>query len=274
MIVAVDIGASTTKGVVLSGSRIVHRYLVQTTDALYSASETLEDLFTKVGSRNRIDQITVSGGGSHKIGGSLLGLPVKKVDEIQAIGLGGLILTNKRKSLVVSVGTGTAMVAAYDGGKQIVHVGGTGIGGGTILGLSKRMLGIDNYAVLESMASRGDPDKVDLTVADIVGGPIGIIPANATASNFGKLTNDASEEDVAAGIFSMVSQTVGVVTSMAAKAYDLMDDTILVGLLVKSKIVSKTIAKTTKLFGLKVHIPKDCEFSTAVGAASYISLFE
>lgn len=271
MIASIDIGASTTKGVLVEGLKIVQGYSIPTTEVYSSALKILSHFITGIRDNNKvIDVVVVSGGGSRKIGDIILDLPVKKVNEIKAVGLGGLLLTEKNKGLIVSVGTGTAMVAAYDGGKRTNHVGGIGVGGGTILGLSKRLLGISDFKVLESMASRGDVNKVDLTVADIVGGPIGIIPGEATASNFGKLTNEATEDDIVAGIFNMVSQTIGVLSAMVAKNYNLKKDVILAGRLVKSKIVSEIIRNTTKIFGIKVHIPKDCEFCTALGAAGSI----
>jgi type II pantothenate kinase len=267
LIVGIDVGASTTKGVLLHATKIVDVYSIPTKDAEVSALTVLKHFIDRVsGDYERIGLVAVSGGGSRKFNVDLLDLPTKKVDEINAIGLGGLILTGRQESLIVSVGTGTALVAAYDGGKRISHIGGTGVGGGTILGLSKRILNIDDFEVVEDMASRGDANKVDLTVADIVGGSVGIIPGYATASNFGKISGKASKEDVAAGIFNMVSQVIGVISVMAAKAFNL-DNIILVGRLVKSKIVSRIIFGTTELFEISMCVPKNCEYCTAIGAA-------
>jgi len=272
LIIGIDIGATTTKGIILEDSRILQRCSVLSTDATSSALKTMETLLDKTGAKNEIDLVAVSGGGARNFGDILLGLPVTKVDEIQAIGLGGLVLARRRKGLVVSIGTGTAMVAAYAGGKRVRHVGGTGVGGGTLLGLSRRMLGIDDFQTLENMASRGNTSMVDLTVGDIVGGPIGIVPAEATASNFGRLADVASGEDVAAGIFNMVSQVIGVLAAMAAKAYGLENAVILAGRLVTSSMVSEAICKTTELFGVKAYVPRHCEYCTAVGAARHVFL--
>jgi len=272
LIVGIDIGASTTKGVILEDSEIIYKYTLPTLDAATSTLKVMENLASKIQDRNAIGLVAISGGGSRQVGNTLLGLPVVKVDEIRAIGLGGLFLVKKLKGLIVSIGTGTAMVAAYKRGVSVNHVGGTGVGGGTILGLSKRMLGINNFEAIENMASQGDSSKVDLTVADIVGGPVGIIPAEATASNFGRLTGTVSKEDIAAGIFNLVSQVIGILAAMAAKAYGLQDDVVLVGRLAKSKIVFEAICKTTELFGVKATVPKDCDYCTAVGAAGYALL--
>jgi len=276
LIAGIDVGASATKGVLVEDLKIVNSYIVPTVDAVFSASEVMEYLTARAkgDSKDTIEAVAVSGGGSRKIGDRILDLPVKKVDEIKANGLGGLLLTEKSKGLIVNVGTGTSMVAAYDGGKNVEHVGGTGVGGGTILGLSKRLLRIDDFVVVEEKASRGDARMVDLTVGDIVGGPIGIVPAEATASNFGRLASEAAEDDVAAGIFNMVSQVIGLLAAMAAKAYNLEEDVILAGRVVRSRIVSENIRRTMELFGVEAYVPSNCEYCTAFGAACSVVLSE
>jgi len=272
----IDVGASATKGVLVEDLKIVNSYIVPTVDAVFSASEVMEYLTAMVGDhyKDTIEAIAVSGGGSRKIGDMILDLPVKKVDEIKANGLGGLLLTKKSKGLIATVGTGTSMVAAYERGKSVKHVCGTGVGGGTILGLSKRLLRIDDFSGIESKASRGNANRVDLTVGDIVGGRVGIVPAEATASNFGRLIGEATEDDVAAGIFNMVSQVIGVLAAMAAKAYGLEEDGVLVGRVVKSRIVSENIHHTMELFGVHACVPDNCEYCTAFGAASSVVLSE
>lgn len=272
MIVGIDIGASTTKAVVLDKLRFAGFASTQTIDASSSASIVLKKALSIAGiSLGDVNGVAISGGGSRLLGDTLSGTSVRRVDEIKAIGLGGLLLSGKKQALVVSMGTGTAMVVAYGDSGKIKHIGGTGVGGGTVLGLSKLMLGIDDFKTLEEMAVRGNPNNVDLTVADIVGGPIGIIPAEATASNFGKLDSHANGDDVAAAIFNMVSQVIGMITVMAAKAYSLERDVVLVSRLIQSKIVADSIRNVTKLFQIETTIPEKGEYCIAIGAARSIS---
>jgi len=270
LIIGLDIGASMTKGVLMDNSSIIKSFSTLTSDSVVSALKVLKALLRNKQGVKLV--IAASGGGSRKIRKELLNLPVIRVDEIQAIGIGGLTLAGKSKGLIINAGTGTAMVVAYNNGERVIHIGGTGVGGGTILGLSSRMLGIDEFEEIERLAKRGDASNVDLTVRDIVGGPVGIIPADATASNFGKLHASASREDVAAGIFNMVCQVVGVIGAMAAKAYGLEGHVIITGGLVKSRLASKIISDTMKLFSVRPLIPENCEYCTAVGAARTIQL--
>jgi len=270
--IGIDIGAGMTKGVLMKNSLIIKSFSTLTDDVVVSASKILKALLESIHDAGSIDVVAVSGGGSRKIGEKLCDLPIMKVDEIQAIGIGGLTLTGKSEGLVINVGTGTAIVAAYNEGRKVIHVGGTGVGGGTLLGLSERILGTYNFEELEMMARKGDASKVDLTVLDIVGGPIGIVPAEATASNFGKIHSDASKEDIAAGLFNMVCQVVGVVGAMAAKAYGFENNVIVTGGLVKSDFASSIIRDTMNLFGISPCMPKNCEYCTAVGAARSVSI--
>ncbi|MCS7119904.1 MAG: FGGY-family carbohydrate kinase [Candidatus Bathyarchaeota archaeon] len=268
MILGVDIGASTVKQILLDGSEIIFKGFCELSGETFDL-KSLQNIISEAERRYEIKLVALSGGGSRMINESPLGKTVIKVDEISAIGIGGLRLTGKDKGLVVSAGTGTAMVAVYENGRIIKHVGGTGVGGGTLLGLSRKLIGVGDFSLLERIASQGRAGKVDLTVCDIAGGPVGIIPADATASNFGKVSADSSKEDIAAGIFNMVSQVIGVLAAMAAKAYGLENDVILTGGLARSKLITQNVTTTANLFGVKVNVPKDPEYCAAVGAAHY-----
>ena len=270
LIAGIDVGASTTKGVILGKSGIKYQNFIETLDAKSSAVQILKILLSKVDNASAIKKVAVSGGDSRMIEKEFLGLPFQKVDEIAATGVGGLFLSNKSQALIVSVGTGTAIIAARDDGKRINHVGGTGVGGGTVMGLARKILGINDFQALEALALKGNAKRVDLTVGDIVGGPVGIMPADATASNLARLNDETLPEDVAAGIFNLVSQVVGVVSVLAVKSCNLEEDVIFVGRLVRSPLVSSIIYETARVFNVKAFMPENGEFCTAIGAASYI----
>ncbi len=271
LIVGIDIGASITKAAALEESRIVGLKSIRTLGILDSAQVILKEILQDMGREYMdINRIAISGGGARLIGDTLLGLPAVKVDEIKAIGLGGLTLSDKQQALIVSMGTGTALVIASEKGRKIKHIGGTGVGGGTIEGLSRWMLGTDKFEVIEEMANRGSAGKVDLTVADITGGPVGIVPGDATASNFGRLNVGADKNDIAAAIFNMVSQVIGVIAAMAAKAYHLEEDVVLVGKLIQSKKIAEIMHDVARIFQIKICIPEDGEYFVAIGAAKSI----
>ena len=98
--------------------------------------------------------IGVTGGRYRDLPEVVDGFRIRKVDEMLALGLGGLALSQRDSGLVVSAGTGAAMVSARDG--EVEHVTGSAVGGGTLLGLSKLILGTDNVAEIDQLALSGD----------------------------------------------------------------------------------------------------------------------
>ncbi len=267
MIVGIDIGGSTTDAVVLDPDvRVVS---VEASDPIAAAAGALGKLVSDLHHKlSDIPAIAATGGGTRLLGDELLGVPVRKVAEITAIGIGGSSLAGKKEALVVSMGTGTAIVSVKDG--VIVHAGGTGVGGGTLMGLSKHLLNVARIETLEQLAERGDLSRVDLTVGDIAGGPVGHLPADATASNFGKLTSDATPEDKARALINMIAEVIVVLSVSAARAAGLTD-VVLTGKLLRVKPFVERIKATRFLFERNFLIPTHAEYATAIGAARSIS---
>jgi type II pantothenate kinase len=263
MIIGIDIGGSTTDAVLLDDG--VYVVTVEANDPIAAAAGALGKLVSDL--RHPLKDVTgiaATGGGARLLGDDLLGVPVHKVDEITAIGVGGSSLAGKREALVVSMGTGTAIVSVK--GEDIRHVGGTGVGGGTLLGLSKHLLNVARLDTLEQLAERGDLSRIDLTIGDIAGGPVGNLPADATASNFGKLSSDVTPEDKARALVNMIAEVVVVLSVTAARASGLRD-IVLTGKLVRVKPFVERIKATGVLFERSFIIPPHAEFATAIGAA-------
>lgn len=174
LVVGIDIGGSTTKAAAVQDGEVVGLTAIQSLEPVAAASGALGKLLSELGRSLRdIESVAATGVGSQRIPDRILDLPIRRVEEILAIGTGGLALTGRKEALVVSIGTGTALVAVYDEGKRIVHVGGTGVGGGTLQGLSRLLLRTQNVATAEHLAEKGDTSKVDLTVQDIAGHGVG-----------------------------------------------------------------------------------------------------
>jgi type II pantothenate kinase len=263
MIVGIDIGGSTTDAVVLDD--VVHVVSVEASDPVAAAAGALGKLVSALACPlNAITAIAATGGGARLLGRDLLGVPVHTVSEITAIGLGGSTLAGKARALVVSMGTGTAMVSVQDGAIQ--HVSGTGVGGGTLLGLSKHLLNVVRLETLEQLAARGDLSRIDLTVGDVAGGPVGNLPADATASNFGKLSSDVTAEDKARALINMIAEVIVSLSVTAARASGL-SDIVLTGKLLRVKPFVERITATRQLFDRTFIIPPHAEFATAIGAA-------
>ena len=130
------------------------------------------------------EKIAVTGGRYRDLQTEVEGVPLIKVPEIEAIGRGGFHLANLDHALVVSAGTGTAMVAASMEGSR--HLTGSAVGGGTLIGLSQLLLGTSDAVSIDRLAASGDANQVDLTLKEAIGGTVGRLPIDANAVNFGK----------------------------------------------------------------------------------------
>lgn len=269
LIIGLDMGGTTTKGILLSESGILAKTVVVASDPLAAAAGAIGKLLTeKEVDVKDVEAIALSGGRTKPLPTEILGLPVRKVDEIEAVGRGGAYLSRMKESVVVSAGTGTAVVEVRmkDFKCEIRHLGGTAVGAGTLLGLGRLLLRRTSINSLMDMARRGNPKNVDLTVGDIVGGPVGRLNQDVTASNFGKVGDDVKPEDIAAGLINMVGQVIGTVGLFAAKSVGLENNVVLVGGLMTHDLLTEAVMKPFNLFGGKAIIPEDPQFATAIGA--------
>ncbi len=269
MIAGIDIGGTTTDIIGLRGTTLVDPLTVKADDPLASAAGALGKFVSERGIRlDEIRTIAVTGVGASRLGNELLGIPAKKVSEFNAIGTGGAYLSGEDKAVVVSMGTGTAVVIVDSGESR--HWGGSGVGGGTLIGLAKRTLGISSFDLILKKAAKGRLEKVDLSIGDITDPALVGLPAEATASNFGKVADDASDDDVAKAIVNLVCQTIGVVAAGAARATGI-DRIVLTGKMSVIPMAAEIFGGLGELFGLEFTIPDLAEFATAAGAAVYLT---
>ena len=153
--IGIDIGGSTTKIIGLKGEKIISPLLVKANDPIASLFGAFGK-FTAVNNLSLTDIkcVLVTGVGASYVEKPIYGLPTAKAFEFLSNGLGGLYLSGLRQAMIVSMGTGTSLVHADE--NKIEHMGGTAIGGGTILGLSSRLLNIRDIDVLVKEAEERD----------------------------------------------------------------------------------------------------------------------
>lgn len=264
-VLGIDIGSSATKIVGYHDGEWIGGLQISTDDqitALYGAiGRFIEDY--DVGWAT-VNKIVLTGMGATRITGKVLNVPTIWVDEFDAIAKGGLHLTGKKEAILVSMGTGTAYVLASNG--KVTHVGGSGVGGGTLLGLSKILFKKEDFNELLELASKGDLAKVDLTIGDISEGLIETLPEYLTAANFGKVKSTANSCDVAQGLINMVIQTIGMLAVFAYKNSG-VKDVILIGGLAGIPQVRDTFELFQELHNISFIIPEKADFATAIGAA-------
>ncbi len=271
IIIGIDIGGSTTKIVgfdVTNGEqRLIDPLFVRATDPITSIYGAFGK-FTATNdlSLSDIEKVMITGVGSSYVSKPLYDLPCENTPEFHCIGIGGLYLSKLDRALIVSLGTGTAMVYSVRD-EEPKYLGGTGVGGGTLLGLSKKMLGMDNIEHIAALAQSGDLSHVDLRVSDLT--KHDIVPGfsdTMTASNFGNVSDIASKADIACGLFNLVYETIGMVARFAAMKYDL-NDIVLTGNLTTVDPAAEAFSKLKRMFDLNFIIPPMAQFSTVIGAA-------
>lgn len=274
VIIGIDVGGSTTKivGFRTDGERraLIEPMFVRANDPL-TATYGAFGKFTDVNglSLKDIDKVMMTGVGSSFVKRDLYGLECVRVPEFNAIGRGGLYLSGLSDALTVSMGTGTALVHAGPNYKM-EYLGGTGVGGGTLIGLSKLALSAESIEHIEEYAASGDLSNIDLRIKDITAGASdGVLSEDLTASNFGNVSDVATKDDVALGIMNMVYETVGMVSVFAARSVG-VDNIVLTGNLTRLGFCAEKFDYFNRMrsfYGVNFIIPERAEFATVIGTA-------
>lgn len=226
-----------------------------------------------------LDWLAVTGG-RHKLLPPYLGrTQVHPVNEVQAIGRGGQAILGlgeeerQQRLLVASAGSGTAMILAQ--GDEYAHVSGTGVGGGTMLGLARLLLGTIDPREVGDLALAGDRNVADLSLADVITGPIGHLPADATAVNFGRLARRGFDgpvrrEDLAAALVNLVAQTIGLITVNTAHAYG-CERIVVIGHMLDMAYFRHVLTLVSQYYTTPMILPEAPGCATALGALESMS---
>lgn len=267
VILGIDIGGSTTKivGLRSDGSTIaMHR--VQAQDPITSLYGALGNfLFTNRLALTDVSRIVLTGVGASYVEKDIYGIPTEKVEEFTAVGVGGLALSGQERAVVVSMGTGTAFIWA-EKGREVRHLCGSGVGGGTLAGLCSRLCGTRQYDQIVKLAETGSVSNIDLSVGDITRNSHPSLPLDITAANFGNVSDTATAGDFAAGVVNMVLQSIGTTAVMACRACG-CETVVLTGFMSNLPQAEDCFALFTRLHGVHFIIPESAAFATSIGAA-------
>ncbi len=265
--VGIDVGGSTTKIVGFNKGELLSPLMVKSSDPVAS----VYGAFGRFVAENEIklsevEKIMITGVGSAYITSDIYGINTVSVSEFQSGAVGGLYQTKSEKAIIVSMGTGTSLVYAERGG-HFEYLGGTGIGGGTLMGLSGKMLGFTNIKHIVEVAKSGNLENIDLRIKDISKKSISpTLSSDITASNFGKMSDTATAEDIAFGIINMIFETAATLSIFAAREKG-CTDIILIGQLSEFPQAKTLFKNFEKTFPVKFIIPEHASHATAIGAA-------
>lgn len=278
-VIGIDVGGSTTKIVGFKkegaeAAKLISPFLVRATDPITSIYGAFGRFTSQNGlSLDEIDKVMVTGVGATHMQNPIYNLRCQAVPEFSAVGLGGLYLSGLDEAIIVSMGTGTALVYAKKEGDntRVEYLGGTGVGGGTLLGLTRKMTGVETIEHIEEICKEGNLDNIDLRVKDISkDAKYTGVNEDLTAANFGKVSDLATSADIALGVANMVAETVAMISVFAARGRG-VKDVVIIGNLTNIEAVRRVFEGLTS-FGINFIIPENSSFGTVIGAALYDEL--
>ena len=264
-VVTADLGGSNTDLLLADAAGQVLRGAVLPALALSPDASLLDRLLASMEvQREQVQQLIATGGRHRWLPDMLDGVPVRKVDEIAAIARGGLVASGCARALVVSMGTGTAFVAAD--GDEIRQAPGVALGGGTLRGLAQRLLGTTGHREIALLAERGNPRGADLTIADIVGGDVGMLPGDMPAAYFARLAGETpSREDITAGILDMIGHIAAHMATLTARIHG-HDTVVLIGHMVEFPVLVRAARRFERALGGHFLVPPEPGLAVARGA--------
>lgn len=261
VVVGVDVGATLAK--------IATRGEVGSGEVLPSAD--VEAVRAAVAAR-RPTRVVATGGGAPRLGDRVGEAPVRRVGEFEAWARGVSVLADATGlalpgvHLVACVGTGTSVLRVAPG--SVERVGGTAVGGGTLMGLARLLTPARHFEEVVALAMLGDRRRVDLLVGEVYrAGDAPEILRDLTASNFAKL-GSSEPADLAHAIVGLVGETVALVTGALAAASD-ADTVVYCGTTLMANAPLVTILRAiTQHFGHRSHVLEQGGFGGALGAAA------
>lgn len=262
--IGIDIGSSTTKIVAFEKERMLEPMVVRADSqvaSLYGAFGRY--LYENSLELTDVEAVYITGVGSKYVDKPVYGCPTYKVDEFEATGTGGYYLTDKKEVIVVSMGTGSFFVKVTE--DEMKHLGGVGLGGGTICGLSSIMLNTGDIYEIAEMSRQGDVAKIDLRIGDLAREKLPGLNLDVTASNFGKADAQSKQEDIAAGIVHMVLENICQAAILASNNTGIKDY-LLIGGLTKFLECRELTEAFKSLWDVEISIPEYSDYATAIGA--------
>ena len=244
VILGIDIGGSTTKivGLRTDGS-VISMLRVRAEDQVTSLYGAFGNYLKSNGlTLKDVCRVVLTGVGASFVEGDIFGLPTCRVDEFQASGAGALALSGQDSGVVVTMGTGTAFLWA-EAGKQVQHLCGAGIGGGTLGGLCHKLVGMERFGQIKKLAAQGNLNHVDLTIKDITPDPAATLDPD----------------------MHRVLQSSGTMTVLACPSCR-SQTVILTGSMTTLDQAGPNFAAFEKLYGIRYIIPENATFATAIGA--------
>ncbi|WP_158633955.1 type II pantothenate kinase [Radiobacillus deserti] len=262
--IGIDAGGTLVKVAYLDNNNIEFRTF---------RSQQLDEVIKWITTNFERVEVCLTGGKSEILAQKLQG-PTQTIVEFEATSKGVDYLANEQNLhfsngfILANVGTGTSIHHMKDGKQE--RVIGSGVGGGTLLGLSYLVSGETEYEKIINLSLQGNRGNIDLKVEDIFEGAVPPISGDLTASNFGKLSKMMAEKpsktDALASVIGLIGETVVTICIQVADTYQTSDILYIGSTLRSNSILAGIMNNYTKLRGKQPFFLENGEFSGAIGA--------
>lgn len=279
-IISIDLGSTMIKYLIMDTSSDDFKIFAIDSKSDYDIHKVFEYIINKYNiSLSDIEALIFTGARSSFINNDdYYNVNVFQVSEFTSASYGALLLSNIEKGIIINLGTGTSFL--YSDLNTIRHIGGTAIGGGTIMSLVKILYKIEKYDDLIDFIKNGNNNNVDLNIGDISNTNIGDMNKNTTASNLGAIINNTKEyndNDVVAGIVNLVIQNIGLLIKETKKNLEneLNENNIpciLIGGLITSDYIKKYFDKIGDYINVKFKYTNYSDYAVCIGAYEYYIL--
>ena len=129
------------------------------------------------------------------------------------------------------------------------------------------MLGVSNIDNIVELANEGSLDNIDLRISDMTSKDIiPTLPRKTTAANFGKLSDVATNGDIALGILNMVYESIGMLAVFASRHKN-VSKVVLTGNLSILPQAEEVFESLSNMFKVDFTVPELANYATAIGAA-------
>jgi type II pantothenate kinase len=258
----IDAGSSLVKLVFYEGKRFhFKKYSYKEIEQLSNWLTTIHPNMT----------IGLTGGRSERIK-QLLNNKITIFNEFQSLEKGLEFSTDikpqlKKKAIIVNVGTGTSIFTFGTNG--LLRVAGTGLGGGTLMGLAKLLTNEDNYHSISLASEKGNRDFIDLFVRDLYENNVIPLNGDLTASNFGKLdqVQGYKNEDILASLSRMIAENIALLSTQVGNSKGYKDYIYIGSTISGNTRLKRDFKEITAFFGGTAHFLEHGEYLGALGAS-------
>lgn len=239
----------------------------------YFASTDREGLLAYIDAA-REAPLALTGAGAAAWTEALADRQPRRLSEFEATAAGARVLlarehgTEQDPLLVVSVGTGTSVLRVE--GETVERVGGTALGGGTLLGLGRLLCGTGEYAELARQAAAGDRRRVDLLVGDVYPEGVDALYRELTAANFGRVDSE-DPADLAHAVCGLLGENLGLLCGALARVHGATVVLYCGATLMDNAPLAGVLQATTAFAGAPAQVLSDGTYCGAVGALASLA---